>query len=131
MELDAFRSRLGLTQGRIKSAGISPTSAEYVFVLGDAEGGHFCKLTARDYAQIVQESDLTGVDLVRVSLVLRVPSDVPTNLAWEASLAVDGVKQARGRARPGRTRVLNDLAANVSKLSGVHRICVRLELVSA
>jgi hypothetical protein len=35
------------------------------------------------------------------------------------------------RARSGRERLVTDLAANVSKLSGVHTVGVRLELVGA
>jgi len=38
---------------------------------------------------------------------------------------------ARMRAKSGRDRLVTDLAANVSKLSGVHTGGVRLELVSA
>jgi hypothetical protein len=35
------------------------------------------------------------------------------------------------RARPVRERLVTDLAANVSKLSGTHTVGVRLELVNA
>jgi hypothetical protein len=35
------------------------------------------------------------------------------------------------RAKPGRERLVTDLAANVSKLSGLHTTGVRLELVIA
>ena len=45
------------------------------------------------------------------------------------NFVVDGAKLATATAKPGRTRTLTDLAANVSKLSGVHQIGVRLELV--
>jgi hypothetical protein len=62
-------------------------------------------------------------------LALRVPADVPTTLAWQASLIIDGTKPATFTARPGRTRTFTDLAANVSKLSGLHQVGVRLELV--
>ena len=47
----------------------------------------------------------------------------------EASIVVDGTKRATATAKPGRSRTLTDLAANVSKLSGVHQVGVRLELV--
>ena len=48
-----------------------------------------------------------------------------------ASIIVDGTKLAFMRAKPGRERLVTDLAANVSKLSGLHTIGVRLELVTA
>ncbi len=38
---------------------------------------------------------------------------------------------AHMRAKPGRERLVTDLAANVSKLSGLHTTGVRLELVTA
>jgi hypothetical protein len=74
---------------------------------------------------------LTGVALMRALVRLRVPASTPAGLTWEASLIVDGAKQARVRASPGRERLVTDLAANVSKLTGVHTIGVRLELVPA
>ena len=50
-------------------------------------------------------------------------------LAWEASITVDGIKAARATCPAGRERVLSDLAASVSKVTGVHQVGVRLELV--
>ena len=72
-----------------------------------------------------------GVMLVRALLRLRVPASTPPGLAWEASIIVDGTKLASMRAKPGRERLVTDLAANVSKLSGLHTTGVRLELVTA
>jgi hypothetical protein len=69
--------------------------------------------------------------LVRALLRLSVPASTPAGLSWEASITVDGAKLATMRAKPGRERLVTDLAANVSKLSGVHTVGVRLELVSA
>lgn len=129
MELTAFDRRLGLGQGRIVPAGAVPASGDFVFVLGDDAPGHRYALAPGDHAEVVQDVDLTGVDLVRARLRLRVPAGVPDGLAWEASIVVDGEKRAGATARPGRERVLTDLAANVSKLAGVHVAGVRLELV--
>lgn len=124
MELDAFTSRLGLSQGRIESS-----AGEVAFVLGDAEPGRFYELRLRDYVEVVQAVDLTKVDLVRARLRLRVPAGIPVELTWEAAILVDGQKLARCRGRPGRLRMITDLAANVSKLKGEHAVGVRLELV--
>ena len=44
MELDAFRARLGLSQGRIRPAAGTPVSGEHVFVLGEEEPGRFHNL---------------------------------------------------------------------------------------
>jgi hypothetical protein len=41
------------------------------------------------------------------------------------------VAKASFRVRAGRERVMRDLAANVSKLAGLHTVGVRLALVSA
>ena len=121
-ELDAFSCRLGTAQGM---------TAPGVFVLGSSEPRYVFDLVAGDNAELVQDVDVTGVDLVRTRMRLRVPQGLPAGLAWEASLVVDGRKVARATTRPGWTRELTDLAANVSKLSGVHGVGVRLELVEA
>lgn len=129
MELDAFTSRLGLGQGRIRPASLPAGSGEYAFVLGEDEPGRLFELAVGDHAEVLQDTDLTDVDLVRAHLGLRVPASVPAGFAWEASIVVDGTKRATATAKPGRSRTLTDLAANVSKLSGVHQVGVRLELV--
>ncbi|MFZ5787415.1 MAG: hypothetical protein ACOY3Y_13310 [Acidobacteriota bacterium] len=129
MELDAFTSRLGLGQGRVAPANAIPGSGDHVFVLGEDEPGRFFDLAAGDHAEVVQDTDLTDVALVRAHLRLRVPASLPSTHGWEASIVVDGVKAARATCRAGRERLLTDLAANVSKLTGLHEVGVRLELV--
>jgi hypothetical protein len=129
MALTAFTSRLGLGQGRLATP--LATLGEYAFVLGELEPGRFFELAVGDHAELTQSVDLTGVKLLRAHLRLRVPVGLPSGLAWEAALIVDGVPLARARTRPGRERVLTDLAANVSKLAGPHKVGVRLSLVAA
>ncbi|MCA9561041.1 MAG: hypothetical protein KC583_20980 [Myxococcales bacterium] len=131
MELDAFRARLGVGQGRIQPVGAHPASGDYVFVLGEDEAGRLFELAAGDRAEMVPDTELTDVDLVRAHLRLRMPASLPAGLAWEVSMIVDGAKAARATCAPGRERELTDLAANVSKLAGVHQVGVRLELVEA
>ena len=129
MELTAFESRLGIGQGRIVPVHAAPASGDYVFVLGEDEAGRLFELAPGDHAEVVQQTDLTGVDLVRAHLRLRVPASLPTSLVWEASIVVDGTKRARATCQPGREREITDLAANVSKMTGLHQVGVRLELV--
>jgi len=128
--LNAFNARLGLGQGRVQPSAVAPPGGEYVFVIGADEPGWRADLEPGDHGQVTQQVDLTGVDLVRATLHLRVPADLPAGLAWEVSLAVDGAKRARATCLAGRERTLTDLAANVSTLSGVHEVAVRLELRS-
>ncbi|RJS13761.1 hypothetical protein DRW03_35885 [Corallococcus sp. H22C18031201] len=130
MALTAFTRRLGLAQGRIRPQRTTPAAGEYLFVLGDEEPGHFFESAPGDCAEVTQAVDVTGLALVRCALHFRVPPGAQTGLAWEASLVVDGVKYARCIGRSGRERLVTDMAANVSKLSGVHTVGVRLELVS-
>jgi len=131
MELDAFTSRLGFGQGRVQPATPASADGAWAFVLGDDQAGRCFDLTPGDHAEVVQDADLTGLAFVRAHLTLRVPARMPPGLAWQVSLIVDGVKHAIVTGRAGRTRTVSDLAANVSKLSGVHRVGVRLELVNA
>ena len=126
MELDAFTSRLGLGQGRLPAP-----SGTFEFVLGDAELGRWATLVLGDRVELTQHANLTEVDLVRVQATLRVPASLPATLAWEVSIVVDGVKVARATCPTGRIRRLSDLVANVSRLSGLHTLEVRLELVAA
>lgn len=126
MELDAFRSRLGEGQGRIETL-----AGEASFVLGDLEPGRLFDLQLGDYAEVLQATDLTGATLVRARCTLFVPASLPANLAWEASILVDGAKLAWATCGAGRSRELTDLAANVSKLAGIHEVAVRLTLVVA
>ena len=129
MALTAFTSRLGRGQGRLATP--KATGGDYAFVVGDDEAGRLFEVAPGDHAEVTQETDLTGVMLVRALLRLCVPASTPAGLAWEASIIVDGVKRATMRAKPGRERLVTDLAANVSKLAGLHTIGVRLELVVA
>ncbi len=127
MALTAFTSRLGTSQGRIPLGG--GTAGEYAFVLGDADAGRFVELSAGDFAQISQHTDLTGVSFVRVRLSLRVPKSTPIGLAWNATILIDGMRAATTSAASGQERAVTDLCANVSKLTGAHQVSVRLELV--
>jgi hypothetical protein len=120
MELTAFTSRLGEGQGRL---GLG------VFVLGDDETGRTFELARGDHVEVTQVVDLTGVTLVRTSMKVRSPARMPQGFAWEVSIVVDGVKYASVSLRAGSERTLDDLAANVSKLTGQHAVGVRLELV--
>ncbi|MGN6107485.1 MAG: hypothetical protein ACTHU0_20415 [Kofleriaceae bacterium] len=131
MELDAFSSRLGVSQGRVRRSTSSPAEDRWAFVLGDDQAGYYAELGVGDGAEVAQDVDLTGLALVHAQVTFRAPAGMPTALAWQVSLTVDGVRHGTTTAASGRTRVLGDLAANVSKLSGVHRVGVRLELVSA
>ena len=127
MELTAFETRLGTSQGRIRTR--EAVAGDHLFVLGDDQPGRFFNLVEDDRAEVVQETDLTDVDLIRAQVRLRVPTDVLDDLIWEASIIVDNIKLARATARPGSKRIITDLAANVSKLSGIRLVGVRLQLV--
>ncbi|MGE0324092.1 MAG: hypothetical protein AB7S68_17390 [Polyangiaceae bacterium] len=129
MALDAFSARLGTTQGRL--AADDAPDGNFVFVLGDDQPGRIHELAPGDHAEVTQLTDLTGVDFVRATLKLRVPTSIPAGLAWEAAIVVDGNVAAAASTTPGRERTLTDLAANVSKLSGMHAIGFRLSLVTA
>jgi len=127
MEFDAFTSRLGLGQGRIQPMNAPVPLGDNVCVMGEDEPGRFFDLEPGDHAEVSQQTD---VDLVRAALRLRVPKTLPTGLAWEVAILVDGTKVATVTCKPGCTRVVSDLAANVSKLSGLHTVAVRLELLA-
>jgi hypothetical protein len=129
MTLTAFDCRLGLGQGRLRRQARTPGSGEHVFVIGDDEPGRMYDLAPGDLGEVTQQVDLTGADLVRALLHLRVPDTVPAGMAWEASIVIDGAKLSRATCLAGKERTMTDLAANVSKLVGMHQVGVRLQLV--
>lgn len=111
--MDAFTRNLGITQGRVEDVGV---------VLGNLAQGRDANLVPGDFAEVLQQVDLTGVSILRVRgrFELR-------GAQWELSVLVDGRKLGR---LEGRTRVVTDLGADVSTLSGVHEIAVRLEYLA-
>ena len=115
--MDAFDCRLGHGQGRMEGGG---------FVLGGEDRRLFHELSPGDHAELVQQVDLTDADLVRMEGTIEVPEGGP---AWEVSVIVDGVKGTTRTVDAGGTRRLTDLCANVSKLTGVHEVGVRLEML--
>ena len=129
MELTAFTSRLGKSQGRIRPSRVSATLGEHLIVLGDEVDGYRYRLTSGDHVELKQDVDLTGVDFVRIQARLTVPPELPSDLAWNVSILVGGIALAVASCRSGRSRELRDLAANVSKHAGVHQVALRLELV--
>lgn len=131
MARTAFNARLGTSQGRLEAAtadGTPAPSGDYVFVLGDAEAGRFHELANGDHVDVRQAVDLTDADFVRAHLRLRVPESTPVGWRWVVSIRVDGSPMAQATCAPGRERVLTDLAANVSKLTGVRDVGIRLAL---
>ena len=127
MELTAFNSRLGISQGRIPLE----ENEEFVFVLGDDVAGYVYNLEVGDFVQVAQETDLTDIDLVRTELTVRVPESTPPAVCFEVSILVNNTKYAATACPASRARHITDLAANVSKLSGTFQVAVRLEVRGA
>ena len=124
MDLTAFNSRLGISQGRIPL-----DETDFVFVLGDDVPGYFHNLEGGDHAQVVQDIDLTDINIVQTELTVKVPDSTPLTIGFELSIVVDNAKMATIVCLTGQERRITDLAANVSKLTGVHSVGVRLEVV--
>jgi sporulation-control protein spo0M len=125
MELTAFNSRLGFSQGRIP---LEETD-QFVFVLGDDVPGYVYNLEPGDHAQVVQEIDLTDVSIVQTELSVKVQDSTPDRIGFELSIVVDNIKMATTVCLTGQERRITDLSANVSKSTGVHTVGVRLEIV--
>jgi sporulation-control protein spo0M len=124
MDLTAFNSRLGISQGRIPL-----DETDFVFVLGDDVPGYFHNLEGGDHAQVVQDIDLTDINIVQTELTVKVPDSTPLTIGFELSIVVDNAKMATTVCLTGQERRITDLTANVSKLTGVHSVGVRLEVV--
>jgi len=125
----AFNIDLGKTQGRLQPVGFPPVTGEHAFVLGSDVPGHRHLLNPGDHAELAQDVDCAGIDFIRARLRLRTPATMPANHFWVASVRVDGAIHTSMALDANRTRDRADMAANVSKLSGTHKVAFRLELV--
>lgn len=121
-------ARLGLDQGRVRPSSMAPTAGSWAMLLGSDQVGHAGVLRPGDFVEVYQDVDVTGDDLFRLDLRFRVPMDTPDGRRWRVSLLVDDAAVASTVGRPGQTRVIGDLAADVSKLTGTHKIAIRLGL---
>ena len=129
MGFSAFNIDLGQTQGRLRPEGFPPVTGEHAFVLGSDVPGHRHGLNPGDHAEVAQDVDCTGIDFIRARLRMRTPATMPAGFFWVASVRVDGAMHSSMLLDAGRTRDRADMAANVSKLSGIHQVAFRLELI--
>ncbi|MBU1483172.1 MAG: hypothetical protein KKH12_16030 [Gammaproteobacteria bacterium] len=128
-ELTLFESRVGQTQGRIQPDGVDPLEGEWAFVLGADQEGVLGEFADGDFAEVTQTVDVTGDTLLRASILLRTPGDVPDGWAWRASLLVDGVEYIAFDGWEGKVRQITDIAVPVADLTGEHDFSVRLTAV--
>lgn len=138
--------KYGTNFGRVNPLPYSAPHGEWVFCLGiqgrsdlhpyyhsEEQLGELYEIPygmkAGDKEDVSQDIDLTGVNIVRFAGFMKLPTEAPPNHAWELSLIVGGVKKSRMRISKKRQRTRYDMAANVSKLDGLHKVAFRLELV--
>lgn len=126
--MTVFDEQLGVRQGRIRPTTTPTTSGDWAYVLGSDVEGYGGDLEPGDYAQISQAVDLTEAHVFRADMRLRVPTSTPGNRRWRVSILVDGVVKASAAGRAGQTRLVSDLAADVSRLTGVHQVAIRVAL---
>lgn len=124
-EATPFDYAMGVNQGRKAPGEGTPPHGDYIFCLGiDGESPSF-EFGDEDYGEVYQDIDVSAVVLVRGILRLK-KKPVEQDVRWWFAFTVDGVEVTRRTyVEPKRTRTRNDLAANVSKLEGIHRIGFR------
>jgi len=127
--MTVFDDRLDTEQGRLEPDGAEASSGDHVVVLGSDREGVYGRLAAGDLVQIAQDVDLTDDELLRVSMALRTPDDVPSGYAWKAALYLDDEEHASTLGWAGKTRALTDYAIPVAHLTGDHVFGIRLQLV--
>jgi hypothetical protein len=120
-----FESALGDHQGRLVQQ-----DGRAEFVLGAAVSTLRGRIAVGDWVEVAQDLDCTGIHLVRLAGVVRVPTETPPGTVWVLSIRLPFERLTDWKLRPGLRR-LDDLAANVSRLDGVQRIAVRLSLEAA
>lgn len=129
MAFTPFDAAIGTRQGRLEPVGFEPTSGDFAFALGSDVPGHLHDFDIGDFSEVRQSVDLTSENFVRARIRLRNADVVPAGVNWEASITIGGTKKASMLLPLGRERDRADMAANVSKLTGLHTVGLRLELV--
>ena len=130
MAFTPFNAVLGIRQGRMDPNGFVPTTGDYAYVLGSDLSGEMYDFNIGDYSEVNQDIDLTEVNFIRAQVKLRNALEIPQGVNWEASITVGGEKKTTMKIKPGRSRDRSDMAANVSKLTGVYIVGLRLELIA-
>lgn len=111
----AFDADLGTYQGQIPKAGAP--DGDSVYELGHALPGVVRSFTDGDQHAVSQTGSLVGKTLVRFTLDLRPPEDIPSGMAWTFSLTI-GAQVLAVPILPGRARRRVDLAMNVLDIGG-------------
>ncbi len=129
MTFTPFTFAFGSRQGRIQPRGFDPPNGDFAMVLGSDLLGDAAELEVGDSIEINQSIDLTTGNFFRAQLRLRNAGTLPSDINWQVSIVVDGIKASSMTVAQGRQRDRFDMAANVSKLSGFHTVGFRLELI--
>lgn len=129
--MTVFNDRLDTEQGRIEPDGATPPSGTHAVVLGSDREGVYGRLALGDLVQIAQEVDVTDDEVLRATLILRTPDDVPAGFAWKAALYLDDEERVSTLGWPGKTRTISDFGIPVTHLAGVRVFGIRLQLVEA
>lgn len=125
-EATPFDYAMGVGQGRRAPGEGTPPHGDYIFCLGlDGVESPLFEFEDEDYGEVYQDLDLSAVVLVRAVVRLKKQAAVD-GLVWWFAFTVDGIEfTPRTYLETKRTRTRNDLAANVSKLEGIHRVGFR------
>lgn len=98
------------------------------FVLGIDAENVYEELDNGDYVEVSPNinPDLTGISFVRAHFLIRGPLTAPGTGTWKFSILIDDVEHVAVDIPSGRARLLQDLRAHVSKLTGQHKVAFRL-----
>lgn len=115
----------GTSSARIRPAA-GAIAGEFSFCLGSDRPDEAYDLATGDHAFIQQAVNVTTLAYIRFVARLRGPRQGPSR--WLLTWRVDGVVQGSRRVPVGRTTQVTDAVFDVSQLTGVHTLEVRLEV---
>ncbi len=114
-----------------RSARVKPSAGalggDYSFVLGSDQAGEVFTFATGDYTEVSQDVDATDLALVTFTARLRGMAAAGTQ-RWFFTWRVDGVVQGTREVLPARTVLLVNLAFDVSQITGMHTLALRLEV---
>jgi len=119
-----FELSLGTLSGRVET-----DSGVFSMILGQLESTDLATMLTGDYIQVTQEDvDLSDVDYVTFPANVIGRALGASNVAWVASIIIDGTVYAEKTIDPDDDMSWEDFKAPVKLITGTATVTVRLTL---
>jgi len=120
-----FELSLGVLSGRVEVS-----SGVYSMILGQLESSELATMLTGDYVELSQaDVDLSDVDYVTFPANVIGRELGAPNVAWMASILIDGAVYAEKEIKPEKEMDWSDFRAPVRLITGTAEVKVRLTVI--